>query len=52
MYTLLFCALQSVCDWTDHDAIFARLEVETRRELAMGRLPPVQPFHAMAYPFR
>ncbi len=22
-----------------------------RRDLAAGRLPPVQPFHAMAYPF-
>eukprot|EP00967_Tisochrysis_lutea_P054423 scaffold68008_cov21-Tisochrysis_lutea.AAC.8 len=44
--------LKSVCDWTDHDTIFVRLEAETRRELTMGRLPPVQPFHAMAYPFR
>lgn len=24
---------------------------EVRRELANDRLPPVQPFHAMAYPF-
>ena len=24
---------------------------EVRRELANNRLPPVQPFHAMAYPF-
>lgn len=28
-----------------------RLEVDVRRDLAAGRLPPVQPFHAMAYPF-
>jgi len=44
-------SMMSVCDWTDHDTIFVRLEAETRRELTMGRLPPVQPFHAMAYPF-
>lgn len=31
--------------------MFTRLEAEVRRELAAGRLPPVQPFHAMAYPF-
>ena len=24
---------------------------QVRRDLAAGRLPPVQPFHAMAYPF-
>ena len=28
-----------------------RLEAEVRRDLQNGRLPPVQPFHAMAYPF-
>lgn len=25
--------------------------MKVRRDLAAGRLPPVQPFHAMAYPF-
>lgn len=25
--------------------------MQVRRDLAAGRLPPVQPFHAMAYPF-
>lgn len=31
--------------------MFVRLEEEVRRDLAAGRLPPVQPFHIMAYPF-
>lgn len=44
-------SLQCVCDWTDRPALFARLEQEIRRDLAGGRLPSVQPFHAMAYPF-
>lgn len=44
-------SLQCVCDWADRPALFTRLDTETRRELAKGRLPPVQPFHAMAYPF-
>lgn len=42
---------QCICEWADREAVFARLEAEVRRELAAGRLPPVQPFHAMAYPF-
>ncbi|KAK9832813.1 hypothetical protein WJX81_003940 [Elliptochloris bilobata] len=44
-------SLQCVCEWHDRPALFARLEAEVRRDLAAGRLPPVQPFHAMAYPF-
>ncbi len=32
--------------------MFVRLEAEVRRDLAAGRLPPVQPFHIMAYPFQ
>ncbi len=44
-------SMQCVCDWRDRDALFARLEVEVRRDLAAGKLPSVQPFHAMAYPF-
>lgn len=43
-------SLQCVCDWTDRPALFKRLEVEIQRDLAAGKLPPVQPFHAMAYP--
>ena len=46
----LMCA-QCVCEWGDRDALFTRLDGEVRRELAAGRVPPVQPFHAMAYPF-
>jgi tetratricopeptide (TPR) repeat protein len=50
--TALACprSLQCVCDWTDRPALFKRLEVEIQRDLAAGKLPPVQPFHAMAYP--
>eukprot|EP00879_Flechtneria_rotunda_P000847 GHRR01000972.1.p1 GENE.GHRR01000972.1~~GHRR01000972.1.p1 ORF type:complete len:995 (+),score=320.30 GHRR01000972.1:341-3325(+) len=44
-------SLQCVCDWADRPALFKRLEQEVRRDLAAGRLPSVQPFHAMAYPF-
>ncbi|GMH33160.1 hypothetical protein BSKO_00994 [Bryopsis sp. KO-2023] len=44
-------SLQCICDWQERDALFMRLEQEVRRDLAGGRLPPVQPFHAMAYPF-
>eukprot|EP00210_Caulerpa_lentillifera_P007056 g6750.t1 len=44
-------SLQCICDWQERDALFFRLENEVRRDLAKGRLPPVQPFHAMAYPF-
>lgn len=45
-------SLQCICDWQDRDAMFIRLENEVRRDLQSNRLPPVQPFHAMAYPFR
>jgi protein O-GlcNAc transferase len=44
-------SLQCVCDWADRPALFVRLEQEVRRDLGAGRLPSVQPFHAMAYPF-
>ncbi|KAK9849498.1 hypothetical protein WJX84_004868 [Apatococcus fuscideae] len=44
-------SLQCVCEWRDRPQLFQRLEGEVRRDLAAGRLPPVQPFHAMAYPF-
>ncbi|CAG9464383.1 unnamed protein product [Pedinophyceae sp. YPF-701] len=43
-------SLQCICDWTDRPQLFARLEAEIRRDLSNGALPPVQPFHAMAYP--
>jgi protein O-GlcNAc transferase len=44
-------SLQCVCDWADRPALFKRLEGEVRRDIGAGRLPSVQPFHAMAYPF-
>ena len=42
---------QCVCEWRERGPLFVRLEREVRRDLAAGRLPPVQPFHIMAYPF-
>jgi protein O-GlcNAc transferase len=55
-YSEAFAALvhsrQCVCDWAGRREAFARLEREARRDLATpGRLPSVQPFHAMHYPF-
>ncbi|KAI8466334.1 MAG: TPR-like protein [Monoraphidium minutum] len=47
----LMHSLQCVCEWAERPALFARLEGDVRRDLAAGRLPAVQPFHAMAYPF-
>lgn len=44
-------SLQCVCEWGERGPLFARLEAEVRRDLAAGKLPAVQPFHAMAYPF-
>ncbi|KAI7842191.1 hypothetical protein COHA_004104 [Chlorella ohadii] len=44
-------SLQCVCEWADRPALFKRLEGDVRRDIAAGRLPSVQPFHAMAYPF-
>ena len=45
-------SLQCICDWSEREQMFQRLEREVLCEIAAGRLPPVQPFHAMAYPFR
>ena len=44
-------SMQCVCDWKNQDILFAQLEREVLRDLAIGKLPSVQPFHAMAYPF-
>lgn len=44
-------SLQCICDWQDRDKLFIRLQNEVIRDLKNNRLPPVQPFHAMAYPF-
>eukprot|EP01025_Chloroclados_australasicus_P009187 TRINITY_DN13536_c0_g2_i1.p1 TRINITY_DN13536_c0_g2~~TRINITY_DN13536_c0_g2_i1.p1 ORF type:complete len:949 (-),score=123.37 TRINITY_DN13536_c0_g2_i1:1866-4712(-) len=43
-------SLQCVCEWTDRDRMFERLKFDIRRDLQTGKLPAVQPFHAMAYP--
>lgn len=44
-------SMQSICDWRDREVLFLRLEKEVERDLALGKLPSVQPFHAMTYPF-
>lgn len=44
-------SMQCICDWRDRDVLFLRLEKEVERDLALGKLPSVQPFHAMTYPF-
>ena len=42
--------LQFVCDWTDREVMFQRLNEVTQLQLANGDVPSVQPFHAMIYP--
>eukprot|EP00213_Chloropicon_mariensis_P007060 CAMPEP_0197476648 /NCGR_PEP_ID=MMETSP1309-20131121/9243_1 /TAXON_ID=464262 /ORGANISM="Genus nov. species nov., Strain RCC998" /LENGTH=1051 /DNA_ID=CAMNT_0043017065 /DNA_START=357 /DNA_END=3509 /DNA_ORIENTATION=- len=44
-------SMQCICDWTDRDELFVRLEKCVQYSFASATLPPVQPFHAMAYPF-
>lgn len=44
-------SMQSVCDWRGRGELFARLERDVRAALNADELPPVQPFHAMSYPF-
>jgi hypothetical protein len=39
-----------VCDWREQGPLLARMVAEAEAEMTLGRLPPVQPFHAMAYP--
>lgn len=42
---------QCICDWMERDVLFTRLQKEVERDLEAGKLPAVQPFHAMTYPF-
>lgn len=44
-------SMQCICDWTDRGELFVRLEKCILYSFETGTLPPVQPFHAMAYPF-
>lgn len=46
----LLHTLQCVCDWDDRDDKFAEVEGIIKRQIKMGLLPSVQPFHAIAYP--
>jgi len=42
--------LQCVCEWgPEREALDAALVAAVRADLAAGRTPPVQPFHAMSY---
>jgi protein O-GlcNAc transferase len=45
-------SMQCICDWTDRNNLIARLQECVQYSLATNTLPPVQPFHAMAYPLR
>ncbi|PKA54868.1 putative UDP-N-acetylglucosamine--peptide N-acetylglucosaminyltransferase SEC [Apostasia shenzhenica] len=46
----LLHTLQCVCDWGDRENKFIEVEGIIRRQIKMGLLPSVQPFHAIAYP--
>ncbi|KAK8916346.1 putative UDP-N-acetylglucosamine--peptide N-acetylglucosaminyltransferase SEC [Platanthera zijinensis] len=46
----LLHTLQCVCDWDDRDDKFMEVEGIIKRQIKMGLLPSVQPFHAIAYP--
>ncbi|KAI0489433.1 hypothetical protein KFK09_029276 [Dendrobium nobile] len=46
----LLHTLQCVCDWVDRDDKFTEVEGIIKRQIKMGLLPSVQPFHAIAYP--
>ncbi|KAG0489827.1 hypothetical protein HPP92_006690 [Vanilla planifolia] len=47
----LLHSLQCVCDWEDRANKFSEVEGIIRRQIMIGLLPSVQPFHALAYPF-
>ena len=47
----LIHSLQCVCDWRQYATLFSNLEAQVEKDLSAGRVPAVQPFHAMAYPF-
>ncbi|KAJ4458880.1 putative UDP-N-acetylglucosamine--peptide N-acetylglucosaminyltransferase [Paratrimastix pyriformis] len=42
--------LQTVCEWHDREAVFARLAQLIDAQLKAGRPTAVQPFHALVYP--
>lgn len=43
--------LQTVCDWRDRDAIFAKTWEIIHEQMSRSEVPAVQPHHALAYPF-
>jgi len=50
-FSNLVHSMQCVCDWRCRCEVLERLEREVRRDLQAGKLPSIQPFHAMTYPF-
>ncbi|GAX82103.1 hypothetical protein CEUSTIGMA_g9531.t1 [Chlamydomonas eustigma] len=47
---MVFC-MQCVCDWKERAYNLVKLQRYVRMDLASGRVPHVQPFHAMALSF-
>ena len=51
---IIFCnlmhCLQIVCEWKGRDEVFATTKSIVDSQLADGRLPAVQPHHALVYP--
>ena len=49
-YSNLVHCLQTVCQWNDRDAVFAKCKQLIARQMAKGQVPSVQPHHALVYP--
>lgn len=47
---LMFC-LQTIADWRQREELIRWLEGMVLVDLQAGRMPAVQPFHAVSYPF-
>lgn len=50
-FAMLVNSMQCIADWRNRDSYITKLEQIVREELAQGKVPAVQPFHAMGYPF-
>jgi protein O-GlcNAc transferase len=49
-YSNLVHCLQTVCQWENRDAVFAKCKQLIAQQMAKGQLPSVQPHHALVYP--
>ncbi len=49
-YSNLVHCLQTVCQWDNRDAVFAKCKQLIARQMAKGQVPSVQPHHALVYP--